>query len=564
MHDLARLMTVVGLAAVSVAGCGGGGVGNHPLPNTPGGSTVVVSGKITFDRVPFASTLGNGINPDAPIESPARQIVVEAVSVAGNAVLTSTVTNATGDYTVTVPSQTNVFVRARAQMVKSDAAPTWNFSVRNNANSDALYVLDGDSFNTGGANSTRNLRATTGWSGSSYTGTRAAAPFAILDTIYRAKELVLTASTTAAFPALDLYWSASNRPSASAFCPDTGDIGTSFYASGGTDECAVAGQLPAGIYILGELQAGDTDEFDQHVLAHEFGHYIEDKFSRSDSIGGSHGAGELLDLRVAFSEGWGNAYAAMSLNDPEYRDSFQGIDQDFGFNLEADLSGVNEPEGWYSEFSVGEILWDVFDGLGEAGDTVALGFGPIFAAMTGPQVSTDALTSIFSFATALRSANASAASGITALLTGEQIAGTDAFGAGELNDGGDAAELPIYRTIALNTPLTEVCSSATFGSTDSNKAGNRRFLTFVNNQTRTVTVQAAGATADPSSTTATDPDIYVLRTGAVVAFGNSETPNVEMTPATSLEAGTYIIEVYDFDIDLGGAQPRCMTVTITG
>ena len=30
----------------------------------------------------------------------------------------------------------------------------------------------------------------------------------------------------------------------------------------------------------------DTDEFDQHVIAHEFGHYIEHNFSRADNIGG--------------------------------------------------------------------------------------------------------------------------------------------------------------------------------------------------------------------------------------------------------------------------------------
>ena len=51
--------------------------------------------------------------------------------------------------------------RASAQMLKTDAAPTWNFRVLNNTNADALYVLDGAAFNSGTANSTRNLRAPT-------------------------------------------------------------------------------------------------------------------------------------------------------------------------------------------------------------------------------------------------------------------------------------------------------------------------------------------------------------------------------------------------------------------
>ncbi len=36
------------------------------------------------------------------------------------------------------------------------------------------------------------------------------------------------------------------------------------------------------------------------------------------------------------------------------------------------------------------------------------------------------------------------------LLDGESIFGTDDFGAGESNDGGDAAILPVYKTIQLN------------------------------------------------------------------------------------------------------------------
>lgn len=529
-----RLIGIVGPLAALLVGCGGGGGGGNNNP--PPGSTVTVSGKITFDRIPFRSTPGSGLNAGAPVESPARQVVVEVLN-ASNAVLASTVTNATGDYSLAVPTQTTVFVRAKAQMVKSDAAPTWSFSVRNNANSDALYVLDGSNFNSGTANSTRNLRATSGWGGSSYTGTRAAAPFAILDSVYQAKELILTASASSVFPALDLFWSSANRTSITDFCPDTGDIGTSFYITGGPDECTPVGQVAAGIYILGDFQGGngDTDEFDQHVIAHEFGHYIEDKFSRSDSIGGSHAGGQRLDLRLAFGEGWGNAYSAMALNDPLYRDSDAGVNDDGGFNLESDSTTA---EGWFSEFSVGELLWDIFDTTAEPGDNVALGFAPIYSVMIGPQVSSDALTSIFSFATALRAANAAASAAIVDLLSGESISGTDEFGAGESNAGGDATVLPIYGTIALNTPLTGVCSRSTSGSEDSNKLGNRRFLRFVNDQSRIVTIQAAGAAPNAQSVAATDPDIYVHLRGSLAAFGESTVAGTETISQVALAAGT--------------------------
>ena len=33
-----------------------------------------------------------------------------------------------------------------------------------------------------------------------------------------------------------------------------------------------------------DRNAGDADEFDDHIIVHEWGHYFEDNFSRSDSV----------------------------------------------------------------------------------------------------------------------------------------------------------------------------------------------------------------------------------------------------------------------------------------
>ncbi|MDY6948525.1 MAG: hypothetical protein SXG53_22720, partial [Pseudomonadota bacterium] len=349
-----------GGGSIDTSGGGGGGGGGGGS-----GGTITVSGRITFDRLLFRTSANGGLDGANPLESPARQVVVEAVA-NGTAVSTTT-TDANGNYSFTVPANTSMLIRARARMEKAGAAPTWTFTVRNNANSDAEYALEGATFNSGAIDQTRDLRARSGWGTNSYTGTRAAAPFAILDTVYQAKQLILGAAPSAQFEALNLFWSDQNRTddgsSSWRFCPNTGDIGTSFYFSDPsnttTDDCAQAALLPGGIYILGDFASGngDTDEFDAHVIAHEFGHYFEDRFSRSDSIGGEHRGGDRLDLRVAFAEGWGNAFGAMSLGDPQYRDSSAGISQDFGFNLE---TGTSLNEGWFSEASVGEFLWDVF------------------------------------------------------------------------------------------------------------------------------------------------------------------------------------------------------------
>jgi len=74
------------------------------------------------------------------------------------------------------------------------------------------------------------------------------------------------------------------------------------------------------IRILGD-ENNDTDEYDAHVVVHEFGHYFENSLSRADSIGGPHTQSDRLDARIAFGEGWGNALSGMILDDPVYRDS---------------------------------------------------------------------------------------------------------------------------------------------------------------------------------------------------------------------------------------------------
>lgn len=574
---LARLFTA--LAAFTVlAACGGNGNGNGDTPPPFVGGTVTVSGRITFDRLDFSTTAGAGLNPNNPIESPAREVVVEAVRM-GTFGLAMTSTDANGDYTLTVPANTDMIIRARAQMTKTGTAPTWMFAVRDNTAGDGIYALDSALFNSGTTNVTaKNLRAPSDWNGNGYNPGRRAAPFAIIDTVYEAKQLILGANPTAQFPPLNLFWSEDNK-NAEPFCPSIGNIGTSFYfrdATGQTtDECATNPRpLTDGIYILGFFptsDVGDTDEYDSHVIAHEFGHYFEDRFSRSDSIGGEHNPGDRLDLRVAFGEGWGNAFGSMALNDPQYRDSFDGITQDFGFNLESDR---NDNEGWFSEASVGEVLWDVFDSVADPGDNVALGFTPIYTVMTGDQVNTDALTSIYSFASSLRAQNASSAGAIASLLNDENIESTpDAFGAGETNNGGDPRALPVYADILLNQQIPGVCSSSVAGSKDPiinpnsnpNKLGNHRFFRFVNDAARPVAVTALGAQAGLGTVAATDPDIFVFRRGEAVLAGESTEVGREAIPAQQpLPAGTYIIDVFDFQTTGTNQPPRCMTLSITG
>ena len=132
--------------------------------------------------------------------------------------------------------------------------------------------------------------------------------FAILDAIYSAMELIVAVNPVAPFERLDAFWSVNNKL-ADAVDLTAGDLSTSSYW-GGIDS----------LFILGD-DTDDTDEFDDHIVAHEWSHYFEDTLSRSDSVGGPHFLGESLEARIAFSEGWASAMGAMGLNDPIYCDT---------------------------------------------------------------------------------------------------------------------------------------------------------------------------------------------------------------------------------------------------
>ena len=411
---------------------------------------------------------------------------------------------------------TDVRVRAKAlsRVSGTTARPAaWDLRVLDNTNGNALYVLDSSVFNTGAADVTRNLTATTGWGGGfagTYTGVRAAAPFAVLDTLYSATQFVIAQGDHALqLPPLKAFWSVNNRPTAGNPNPATGDIGSTLYGTPG----AIGGDI--GIYVLGEA-SNDTDEFDQHVLAHEYQHYLEDTISRTDSIGGPHSVGERFDMRVAFSEGFANAYSAMTLDDPLYRDSFgtaQG--SDFRLNIE---SNVFSTPGWYSEASIHRIVWDLYDAANDAADSdgVTIGFGPMFEVFRAELRNRVPLTSLFAFISALKQRPSMPIAAINVRVEAEGVPGTsfgidsqsiNAYATTETHSSvaPESADLvlPIYSEIALNGPSVRLCGDAAVTAPAGgvvpgafNKLGNRRFLRFTVPSARVIDIRVTCNVSD--------------------------------------------------------------------
>ncbi|VAW88033.1 Chitinase [hydrothermal vent metagenome] len=469
-----------------------------------------VTGNVTFDLVPHGANFG--LNYSATTAAPVRGAIIEAIDTdKSEAVAASTTTDTNGNYRLNLLINKNYFIRVKAQLKKTGTS-SWDFSVVDNSSGNALYALVGSKFNVGVKDSTRDMHAPSGWDGSSYSSARSAAPFAILNTVYSAYNKILVAQPDTKFPALKLKWSVNNG---------TANGGTSYYDGDS-------------IYLLGAAD-DDTDEYDQHVILHEWMHYYTRKLSRDDSMGGSHTLRDILDIRHAYSEGLATAFSAMVTDQPLYSDSI-GIQQSSGFTIDMEDEELSNP-GWYNQRSVALTLYDIYDSNNESGDNLTLGIKAINDVLTTAMRSAP-ITSIFPFITALRSNNTNVASAIDALFMAQSInsnSDIDPYGTNETNHPGDPTNiLPIFTPLIVDDPAINICSIADFGTY--NKLSNRRFIRFHIASEGTYQIKVSG-----SSTS--DPDFILYGNGDVSFSGVSGT-NETFSPL--LIQGDYILEVYEY------------------
>lgn len=531
------------LLCLALAACGGGG-GGDSVANSPGAVTcanlgssafasTTVSGKVTFDLVPVAV---NGTRPQLNYagisKQPARAIVVQSVDCASGQVLATSTTGASGDYALVVPANRTVFIRALAQMnaIGPNAAP---FSVVDNTDSGAQWATSGAVFGSGTAAAlTQNLNAGSGWTGAAYDDKqRAAGPFAILDTAYQAAQKLIASDPAIAFPALEFNWSPNNITAGGNLA--LGQIGNSFFTVGPGSTGASTRQ----IYVLGYAN-NDTDEYDRHVVAHEFGHYLQNAFSRDDSVGGNHRTGDRLDMRVAFSEGWGNAWSGIALGNPLYADTkFTSQVGGITFNVS---QGESTNPGWFKEGSVQRMFWDF-------SNSPAIGFTAVWNTLKSGLTRSAALAGIHSFSRALADANPASASTIGAILSTQSIGlTTSPYAETETNFGSPAISgtNPLYLNYSGGT-LGGICVDSTSDTArDGNKAGEFRYvrLSLPQAGTRTFSV-----TQLSSSSGSSDPDFTLYdRTGGIFQ-SNGVVRNAE-TAATNLPAGDYVLAITDFNL----------------
>ncbi len=148
--------------------------------------------------------------------------------------------------------------------------------------------------------------------------------------------------------------------------------GLSFFDSSGSID-----PIPS-LYILGgsngDVDTADTDHFDDSVIIHEYGHFLEKTYWKTDSPGGVHNGNLIIDPRLAFSEGFANFLPSAVTGSAKYIDT---IGSPYGtplvgvyLDLENEVgNGIRDKiitmspvgEGVYREVSVARVLNDYLD-----------------------------------------------------------------------------------------------------------------------------------------------------------------------------------------------------------
>ena len=487
-----------------------------------------ISGKVTYELPQFSA--GNGLNLASPtiITKNVRQAVVQIVKCSdGVTILGSGKTDDSGNYSVsyTPGSENEIKVRILARVDANPSNPKYKSD--DSTNNILVNILDNTNGNPGGGGCTS--APCNQWSmisaghditvNSTITNvnllaevsTNAAAPFSILDIAVNAYNYILVADPTLTFAKLNVYWSTSNTPTGGN--KPIGYITTSHW---GADH-AIGGNAKA-LYILGKTNV-DTDEYDLPVVGHEFGHYIEATIFRSDSFGGSHAIGNMLDPRVAFSEGFATAFGAMVNNSNVYYDTGGANNVAIALNLDLENKATSN-NGFDNESSVWAVVWDIFDNNNHATqdsntDTLNLGFSPIYLAMKNRLKVTSSLATLLPFINGLKTDNAGSAALIDTVVAYESIPViADDFGfTNSAGATGQACRPNAYQSVTLPLNDTGGTIDMNAGGSGNNKICATEYYKF--------TGDGANYTYTLTPSVNCDMNLYLYKNGSILGWSQS-------------------------------------------
>lgn len=481
----------------------------------------VVGGRLTFAHVPlkYDPTFG-GSGLDYEGEVPRAIVGAPVLLLAGGKVVAETVSAANGSYRLRWPDVLGPDAVVNVRVLARSDRPKVRVLDNTVDGGGALFALTSDTLVRGdfmaadGGLAGLNLHASSGWTGDRYGEPRAAAPFALLDTVRRAT-LALVPQWTDTLPLLTIYWSEANQPAAGD--AKDGNIGTSHF-----DLASNA------LYILGAEDV-DTDEYDVPVVVHEWGHFMVARgLLRSDTIGGTHGGGTVLDPRTAFEEGLCNTLAAVGgmTSRPLYADTL-GAGQEGGFLENLDRNGSYEFQpGWHAEESVQSAVFDLVDFSGDDGegwDDVALGWGGLRAALVTAREG-DAFLTMFSALDAVELLFPEAGESIGAIRSLHAFTLTE--------DGGWEANLPLFRAIGpqgdAQVVTLEAAPELSAADGGAHASANRLF-----------TFRGDGRAWEFQVRADRDVDVYLFQDGWPVVRGRSVAP--QETVIVTTQPGAFYV-----------------------
>lgn len=327
------------------------------LPSRAFAGGVTVSGTASYQY----RTNGNGGVAAAP--NPIRYAEVEVLDSTG-AIVQCDETDGAGAFSFDLPANSGdytvkVNARANNSFVKA--------YVMNNPTDNSHYSISTTVASSSNASLTMIAPAT---------GSVISGAFNILDKIVDANVFLRTyASATecgsfsdcrtfTVAPIAYAYWTAGFNPN--TYLGGSSTSGVSFFLKG-TNELYILGG------IEGDVDSSDCDHFDNSIILHEYGHFIESNYSVSDSPGGRHAPNEVIDPRLAWSEGFANFFQAAVTGNAVYRDTEGNVscgsgctqafhDEDLEVAENYDLPGSIVPgEGAFHEFAITRVLWDAID-----------------------------------------------------------------------------------------------------------------------------------------------------------------------------------------------------------
>lgn len=291
---------------------------------------------------------------------PVREAEVEAVRESDCLVTGSAVTGADGRFRITIPAGQRAFIRAYARRKSSE----YQVQVLRDKKDPTEQSISSVTITMNDGMVLPDLVA------GLEDPDRPAGAFNIFQVLLDAIDRVKTWNGGETPPLLTVYWFSGNNAPSTTYSPGSDSI-----------------QLIGG--RAGRQDSTDTDEFDDGVILHEFGHFLVRHYSRDDNPGGYHG-GEELDPRLAYAEGLVNFLSALLRDQPDYVDTYGTADDTTGLlvseNLEdyaASPAGIQFYTGIGSEESVEVVLWDFYDAtaVAEPFDTLSAGAPTIWEAL---------------------------------------------------------------------------------------------------------------------------------------------------------------------------------------